>query len=108
MIVAGYTYFAAPNKPEHVTIVGRGDRAHLDALVRRAPQELRPKDEKIVHFFRAFAEGQLPEFGRDGYMYGEPTDRAGGAYFYDGSVARADIYPKLSHAWWKQIDEVLP
>jgi hypothetical protein len=113
MIVAGYTYYTGPSNVPldqehtvHVTVVGRGDRAHLDELVRRAPQELRGRDEQLVRYFLPLAEGGRPEFGARRNDVGESI--GGGVYLYDGYGPRSDAYPKLSHAWWKQVDQVLP
>lgn len=88
MIVAGFSYYGAHvrrgERPlVEVAVVGNGDRAHLDALVARAPEEDR---QVVIEFFRPFVEG------------GRPDKR--GAYTY-----RTGAHVVL--VWWKEC-EVLP
>lgn len=93
MIVAGYAYYgdaaaqAAIFKPTEITILGNGDRAHLDALARHAPVEIR---DSVIEYFRPFVEGGRPQMR--------------GAYVY-GTVVRPGS--RLSHLWWKEITEAL-
>jgi hypothetical protein len=94
VIACGYAWTAEPGWPykqKDVVVVGRGDRAHLDELVRLAPNET--ARQQIIEFFRPLAEGR-PEWT--------------GCYVY-GRMDRPDVPPpKLTHLWWKPVDKVLP
>lgn len=95
MIVAGFTYYRSPTvalaEPVDVVIVGRGDRAHADALIARAPENERGV---VLDYFRPFVEGQRPKMR--------------GAYIYDRGDRPPRVGDRISHIWWKEITETLP
>jgi hypothetical protein len=92
VIACGYAWrpdkFPAPQKD--VVVIGRGDRAQVDELVRLAPSE--EARQQVIDYFKPFVEGGRPKMT--------------GAYIYG---AGRDLGPlELTHLWWKPVDKVLP
>lgn len=91
MIAAGYSYLGPKDRVD-VVVVGRGDRKHVDELVRLAP-ELHRTD--VIEYFKPMVEGGYPA------KKGVYLDRQAPA-----KMERPAGQPLI--LWWKRADKVLP
>lgn len=87
MIAAGFSFIVAGSRHD-VVVVGRGDRTHVDELVRRAPADVR---SVVLDYFKPMVEGGYPA-------------RAGA---YVGHPGRASKWADAVILWYKHCHAVL-
>lgn len=78
MIVIGFAWFGPGGVRNDLTIVGNGQRGHVDAIIERVPPSHR---QTAINFLRPFVEGGRP--------------------------ANPGEYHSHAIVWWKPVDHIL-